>query len=153
MTGIKFGLLDKKYNVAINSGFSIRPWAMRVLEKESAELSYQYWERRMSFVLGIDKKINLINLNDKSALGILLGVKEMYTFGSYRGSLSNPEDKLIFVPGTGIFWSNDYFAININYEYLECDLYEVSPDRFNISFIFKFNRNKNNYFPKEIGEF
>ncbi|UCH14696.1 MAG: ankyrin repeat domain-containing protein [Bacteroidales bacterium] len=153
MTGMKFGLHDKKYNVAVNTGFSIRPWAIRVLEKESGELSYQYWERRISLILGMDKRFNIINPGGKSVFGILLGMNEMYTFGSYRGSLSNPEDKLIFVPRSGIFWSSDHFEIDFNYEYLDYGLYKVNPNRFNISFIFKINRKKNNYFPKDIGEF
>ena len=153
MTGINFGLHDKKYNIGIVTGLFIRPWAIRVLEEESAELSYQYWERRISFIVGLDKKFDVIKFNTRSILGISLGAKEIYTFGSYRGSLSKPADRLIFVPRAGIYWSNNNFALNINYEYLNYDLYDIRPDRFNISFIMKINRRKNNYFPKDIGEF
>jgi len=153
MTGINFGLHDKKFNADIVTGLYIRPWAIRVLEKESEELSYQYWERRMSFIVGLDKKFDIVKFNTGSILGISLGAKGLYTFGSYRGSLSKPENRLIFSPGAGIVWSNSYLAINVQYEYLDYDLYNVRPDRFNISFIFNFNRRKNNYFPINIGEF
>jgi len=153
MTGINFGLHDKKYNVDIVSGLYIRPWAIRVLEEVSEELSYQYWERRMSFIIGMEKKFDIVKFKTGSILGISLGVKELYTFGSYRGSLSRPDDRMIFVPGAGIFWSSNYFALNMQYEYLDYNLYKVRPDRFNISFIFKINRRKNNYFPIDVGEF
>jgi ankyrin repeat protein len=153
MTGINFGLHDKKYNADLLTGFYIRPWAIRVLEKESEELSYQYWERRMSFSIGLDKKFDVIKFNAGSVLGISLAAKELYTSGSYRGSLSKPEGRLIFVPGAGIYWNISYFEINMQYEYLNYDIFKVRPDRFNISFILKINRSKNNYFPVNIGEF
>jgi ankyrin repeat protein len=153
MTGINLGLHEKKYNVDLVAGFYLRPWAIRILENESEGLSYQYWERRMSFSIGLDKKFDIVKFNTGLIMGISLLAKELYTFGSYRGSLSKPEDRLMFVPGAGIYWSISYFEMNIQYEYSDYDLFNVRPDRFNISFIFKINRNKNNYFPINIGEF
>ncbi len=153
MTGINFGLHDKKYNVDVVSGFQVRPFAIRILEEESEELSYQYWERRMLFKMGLDKNFDIIKFDTWSSMGISLGAKEIYTFGSYRGSLSKPADRLIFVPEAGIFWSSNNFALNINYEYLNLDVYDIKSGRLNLSFIFKINRSKNNYFPKNIGEF
>jgi ankyrin repeat protein len=153
MTGIKFGLHDKKYNIDISSAFYLRPWAIRVLEKESEILSYQYWERRMSLIIGLDKKFDIVKFHTGSILGISLIAKELYTFGSYRGSSSKPDNRFIFVPGAGLYWSISYFEINMQYNYTDYDLYDVKSARFDISFIFKFNRMKNNYFPVNIGEF
>jgi ankyrin repeat protein len=153
MTGLEIGLQDKKYNISVNSGLVLRPWSIRVLEKETPELSYQYRERRTTLFLGLYKKINLVKLNNRFNTGILLGAKEAYTFGSYRGSLEKPGNKMILAPGTGIYWNNNFFEVNLIYEYLKYDLYKIKPGRINISVNFKINRNKNNYIPKEIKDF
>ncbi len=152
-TGINFGVRDKKYNIALTSGFSIRPFVMRILEKESETLSYQYWERRMAIFLVADKKFSIIKYKDSRNIGISVGAKELYTFGSYRGSSSKPDNSFIFAPGAGIFWEDNVFTININYGYSDFNLYKVNPNRLDLSLHIRINRSRNNYFPIEINEF
>lgn len=153
MAGVNMGLHDRKYNTVLNYGYTIRPWRKRVLEDVSETLSYQYWEIRMALFLSLDKKYNIIKFKDQSALGISVGAKELYTFGSYRGSISKPANKFIFAPKSGVFWENNYFTINVNYEYSNFNLYKVNPGRLNLSFVYRITRKKNNYFPKKTDEF
>jgi ankyrin repeat protein len=153
MTGIETGMLDKKYNIALKGGLLIRPWSMKVLEEETPELSYQYREKRTTLFLGIYKRINLVKSGYSFDTGIMLGAREAYTFGSYRGSLEKPDNKMMLAPGAGIYWSNDYFGVNLIYEYLDYDLYKINPGRIDISFIFKIGGKTKIYIPKFITEF
>jgi ankyrin repeat protein len=153
LAAINFGVRDKKYNISLFCGTAVRPRAMRILEQESENLAYQYWERRMAFFAGAEKKVSIIKLKDQLKLGINLVVNELFTFGSYRGSSNKPESRFLFVPETGIFWEDNLFTININYEYLDLDLYKVSPGRVDISFIIRINRRAHKYLPPEIDYF
>ena len=83
----------------------------------------------------------------------MLGAKEAYTFGSYRGSLEKPDSKMILAPGAGIYWSSKFFSIEIIYEYMDYDLYGIDPGRINISFSFKSVIKRKKYYPKEISDF
>jgi ankyrin repeat protein len=153
MTGIEIGMLDTKYNIDLKGGLAFRPWAMRILEKTTPELSYQYRERRTALFLGIYKRINLVKPNSRQNAGIMLGAKEVYTFGSYRGSLEKPGNKMILAPGGGIYWNNNFFGVNLMYEYLDYGLYKINPGRIDISFIFKIDSKTKIYMPKFITEF
>ena len=153
MTGIEMGMLDTKFNIALKSGLEFRPWSMRVLEKVTPELSYQYRERRTALFLGIYKRINLVKVNDRLSTGIVIGAKEVYTFGRYRGSLEKPDNKMILAPGGGIYWNNNFFGVNLMYEYIDYGFYKINPGRIDISFIFKIDRKTKIYMPKFITEF
>jgi ankyrin repeat protein len=153
MTGIEMGMLDTKFNIALKGGLAFRPWSMRVLEKVTPELSYQYRERRTALCLGIYKRINFVNINNRLGTGIMLGAKEVYTFGSYRGSLEKPDSKMILAPGGGIYWNSNSFGVNLMYEYLDYGLYKIGPGRIDISFIFNIGSKTKIYMPKFITEF
>jgi len=153
MTGIEMGVLDTKFNIALKGGLAFRPWSMRVLEKVTPELLYQYRERRTALFLGIYKRINLVKLNNRLSTGIMLGAKEVYTSGSYRGSLEKPDNKMILAPGGGIYWNNNFFGVNLMYEYLDYGLYKISPGRIDISFTFNIGSRTKRYLPKDITDF
>ncbi len=153
ITGINFGMRDEKYNISLMGGYAIRPFIMRILDKKTETLSYQYWERRMAFFIGAEKKFSIIKIKNNQSLGISVGAHELFTFGSYRGSSSMPDSKFIFAPKSGIFWEDNVLTIGLNYEYLDFDLYEVDPGRVDLSFIFRINRKTHDYFPNEIDYF
>jgi ankyrin repeat protein len=150
MTGFDVGLEDIKYNMGIEGGFYFRPAAIRIIEQESNNTFYQYWERRYYFYLGLDKKFQLINFNEYLSSGPVLGIKEIYTFGGYRGSNSNPESRFITAPKIGWYISNNVFTTSLSYEYINFDIPEMKSGRINLSFLFNFSLTKKSMQTKQI---
>jgi len=149
MNGIQGSILDDKYGVGFNGGFGFRPAANRVLMKESETVSYQYWERRYYFYLGLDKKFDFVSDNI-IASGPYLGVSEFFTFGGYRGSDVNPPKKFMIVPAIGWFYSNSVFKTWIGYQYTDYKAPEIKPGRFNVGISVNIGLTNKRLFTKRI---
>ncbi len=150
LTGAQFGISDRKYQLDIFAEYQFRPFAIPVLEKESDYVSYQYREKRGIYALGIDKKIRILGKRDDSNYGLFLGIKQCLTFGSYRGSTQRPDTRWLTIPRAGIYWNYRYLNSKLFYEYMKLDLYQINDGRFNFSFYFNINWQKNTYAPKYI---
>ncbi|MBN2764514.1 MAG: ankyrin repeat domain-containing protein, partial [Bacteroidales bacterium] len=141
---------EKKYNLNLLAGWGFRPSAIRVLEDESEFIQYQYWERRGNLFLSIDKSVFFAHGNNDFQAGVYGGLKGIYTFGSYRGTGIKPEDRILAAPGAGLCMEGRFYRITAGYEYLNLDLYTISPHRINFSLSFMWNRKKNNFNPDFI---
>ena len=150
MWGFNVGIADKKYNLEIFTDYRFRPSAIAVLDQKSEHVYYQYRERRGAYSLGLDKKIRFNRYGSFTNYGIFAGVKETLTFGSYRGSASNPDTRLLTVPRLGFYLNYFFFNTKFYYEYFKLDLPEISNGRFNFAMYFNINRIKNTYYPKNI---
>jgi ankyrin repeat protein len=148
-TGLDLNLQDIKYNTGIEAGFYFRPKAIRVLKQETEDMYFQFWERRYYFYLGLNKKFKLIQFNDMES-GPVLGLKEIYTFGGYRGSNANPENKFVTSPKIGWYLANKIYTTGISYEYINFDIPEMKNGRINISFLFNFSLTKKSLQSKQI---
>lgn len=149
MTGLDGSLQDIKYNTGIAAGFYFRPAAVRVLKQETDDIYFQYWERRYYFYLGLDKKFQLIEFNNMKS-GPVIGFKEIYTFGGYRGSNTHPENQFIMAPKLGWYMSNSIYTTSLSYEYMNFDIPEMKSGRINLSFLFNFSLTKKSFQTKQI---
>jgi hypothetical protein len=120
-----------------------------VLFEVSDILSYQYWERRYYFYLGIDKKFDFIRAHDFST-GPYLGINELFSFGGYRGSDTNPGNKFITSPFLGWYYSTDYLKTWIGYHFTDYKTPEIKPGRFNIGISLNISLLKNSLKNKKI---
>ncbi len=139
--GGNIGIQEAKYNTALYTGFDTRVWAKRILKEQQNNIYEQLWERRSMFYINIEKKIILKN-SYKSKQGIFLCAKEIYTYGNYYGSNEKVKNAFKTIPQLGLFWMNNDIALKINYEYIDFDIYKVSPHRINLSFTFFINIDK-----------
>lgn len=149
MNGFQGSIMDNKYGIGFTGGFGFRPLANRVLMPESDSISFQYWERRYYFSLGLDKKFDFISDNDKST-GPYLGVSEILTFGGYRGSDNNPPTKFITSPTIGWYYSSNTFRTWLGYQYLNYNTPEIKPGRINLGIAFNINLTKKSLTNKRI---
>lgn len=150
LTGIHFGISDRKYNIDLFAAYQFRPFALPVLIKENEFVSYQFREKRGAFSAGIDKKFNLIRTPGNSTFGIFAGINEILTFGSYRGSVKHPETHWLTAPRTGFYLNYYFMNASIYYEYMNLNLYRISNNRIIISFGFNIDRCKSGYKPKSV---
>ena len=127
MNGIFLGPMDSKYQIGINMGFMFRPVANRVLA-DISNVTYQFWERRYYFYLGLEKRFKIIE-NNKVQSGPYIGLNEIITFGGYRGSTLNPKVRLVTAPCIGWYINKPSWGIRVGYEYIDFKTPEISPGR------------------------
>jgi ankyrin repeat protein len=151
MGGFNIGTKEYKYNLDINGGIIFRPFATRVLIPDTGTAFYQYWERRNFVYLGIDKSIKLARHDSKTLWGLILGLNELYTFGTYRGTVLTAGNRFLLVPEGGFYYSFSGIQFSLIYQYMNFDRTGVSPGRINFSTRFilgsKTVFNKNSYRP------
>lgn len=131
MSGFEFGVYDYRYNFSITTGYQVRFLAKRVLVQIDEDLFYQYWENRSLFYLSANKMFSLWKPKENLNLGASVELKEVLTFGRYRATKEKPPKKFIFVPSAGVclrYKSANFF---IKYEYMDLDVYKISPGRLN----------------------
>jgi ankyrin repeat protein len=142
------GAIEKKYNLGLSLGWGFRPSAIRVLNNRNESISTQYWEKRRYLFLSLDKSVFLYHGKGDIQAGVYGGVKGIYTYGTYRGALTKPDDKLKFAPGLGFILEGRAVRYAVGYEYLNLDLYKFSPHHVNISLCIMLSRKKNNFVPE-----
>ncbi len=149
-TSVNFSLLDTKYKSAIKSGFIFRPAAIRTLTNPENDTLFQYWERRYYFYAGLQKRFAVIETDIYNHSGPFISAMAAYTFGGYRGSNTKPD--AIFVPSFQLGWyfMNDWVSVNMNYEYIDFKISNISPHRFNISLDFNINLASKKLIEKDI---
>ncbi len=144
---------EKKYNLNLSAGWGFRPSAIRVLVTENESVRTQYRERRGNLFLSLEKSVYFIHGSNGFQGGLYGGLKGIYTFGSYRGTGIKPDDRIIAAPGAGLSLDGRFLRITAGYEYLNLDLYRISPHRVNISVSFLWSSKKNNFKPQFISWF
>lgn len=138
LSGGSIGVIDFKYNTGFNFGYNTRYWPKRILVEFEENLYYQYWETRSLFYLNFEKKFSLMR-NYESRFGLLIGAKEIYTYGNISGSYRKVAKEYRFVPQFGLYWTYQMIGTKINYEYLDLDTYKISPHWVNISLVVMIN--------------
>lgn len=148
MLGGNLGINDVKYGLGVNFSFESRIKRKPILFDYN-NMKFQLREMRSLSSLSVSKKF-FIKPEANKQKGIIIGVKEAYTIGSYKGTSWDVENKFLTIPFIGVFTQNKDVGIRICYEYVDFDTYKVSPHRINIIFeglikSRRTNRNKNIY--------
>lgn len=141
LPGTNFSFIEKKYHLALETGFRMRPWRIRILDKFDDYKYYQFWERRFLLYTGIRQYRKLTNIGKNATLNIDYGINAAYVWGNYRGSGFKPNSKLMLIPNASIYHKYDFLETGIGYEYMEFDLLKKSPHTITIYVRFAF-RNK-----------
>ncbi|MFC2087104.1 ankyrin repeat domain-containing protein [Bacteroidota bacterium] len=140
------GLVDSKSKIEITTGFAFRHFPRRVLVDGSNNVKNQYWESRNYSFLELSRKFRFFELNEKN-YGIDIGVKEMFTWGKYRGTDRSPFVRYITSPKIGIYRQSKAFSLAVDYEYANFDVTGLSNHFININlhltaFLRRYNRAK-----------
>lgn len=139
MNSFNLGILDSRLNTGLSCGFSFRPVANIIHEEFYNNIIYQYWERRYYAYLGAEKRFPLISLSDNIVTGPFLGLKGLFTYGNYRGSINKAAEEFILAPFLGWNLNYKFLILNFNYEYLIHEFPETRPGRYNFSILFTIN--------------
>lgn len=148
--GIHTGFVEAKNKLELSAGFDARITSKKILEEQTLDFYYQYREKRSLVYLDLVKKMYFkLNLeNDR--LGFYIGIKEIYTFGKYRGLTQKVADKFITVPQAGLFLENVHGILKAGYERMDFETFGLSPHRIIISYAVYIDLQKNTIFKKEL---
>lgn len=138
MYGGYLGLQDIRTLISFKAGFNTRLWANRILLPISDNTFYQVWEKRWLMYYEEEKMFRL-NSNSSFQKGIFISLKEISTYGKYRGMSKNPVDAFTFSPSLGFVIYNNWAGFRFAYEYLKFDENDVkvfAPHRLNLSMYF-----------------
>ncbi|MCF8330897.1 MAG: ankyrin repeat domain-containing protein [Bacteroidales bacterium] len=137
--GTHLGFHEVKSNTNVTLGFSTRYFAKRVIEQQSSNLYYQYWERRYLIPLTIDKLFSF-SKKYQNKYALFAGIKGYYTWGRYRGVIQKPNDNFGISPRFGFYWkANRDFGMSLHYEYFDLNQETVSPHRVVLNLILHFS--------------
>lgn len=119
--GGKIGFIDKNLNAGLNLGFYRRLFPVRIYVISENNNFYQYWEKRSSIEMGINKFLHLANLSTGATIDLYASGKFLYSFGgNYPGSEKAAKSVTKIVPGFGIYWGKELFKFKLGYEF--CNL-------------------------------
>jgi len=148
LIGARIGLMEVNTKIILSIGYQSRVGHSTIFIMPEEDLVYQYWEKRHNFILGLEKNITLgiDGLNEK---GIYVGIKEIYSFGNYKGSTEKAKSLFITSPEAGIYLKSDIFTLKAGYQYLNTKVDYLSPHRINLSLILDFPiKSQNSYIEK-----
>ena len=144
IVGFNLGFSDKKYNLWTSLGYGFRPNYIRVLEQQDESDFYQYWEKRHMISLTAEKGFFLPASNSQFKAGVFGGVKEVLTFGGYRGSSESPEIRLVHSPRIGAVVEYKSVRVKLNYEFMNLRLKDYGSHWCGFTLEVLFNRKKGN---------
>jgi hypothetical protein len=135
------GIKDLRYKISLNIGFNTRLWPKRVLIPIDDNTFYQFWEKRSTLNLGIQKNIGL-PINSFYQQEISVCINEVYTYGKYNSAITKPKNKFLLAPEIGYTAFHQGLGTKISIEYLNLKIKDISPVRINVGFYFNIKRKK-----------
>ncbi len=102
---------------------------------------YQFWENRHFLALQVEKKFDVIALNQATS-GFYVSAKEMFTWGSWEATDRRPKAQFVLAPAAGWFIENYYVGFRLGLENYQFNSGEFSPWRIQFGLSF--------YLPKTI---
>lgn len=144
IVGLNLGFSDKKYNLWTSLGYGFRPNYIPVLEQQDESNYYQYWEKRHMVSFTAEKGIFLTASNSQFKAGVYGGIKEVLTFGGYRGSTGSPDVRLVHSPRIGAMVEFNSVRIKLNYEFMNLQLEDYGSHWCGFTLEYLFNRKKGN---------
>ena len=136
--GGSLGIHDIFTGCYLNFGYQARIGHTPVLVKEREHLFYQYYEKRHLLYFTLERKFKF-NPYSSSPKGLILGLRQVYNMGKYRGTTRKVHREWMTSPTAGLFLQKDFFCLILDYQYLDFGLEGLSPHRINLSFSFDFN--------------
>ena len=146
--GARIGINEATFNLKLSLAYLGRIGYTPVFTNTGEDIINQYWEKRHMLSLGLEKDI-MIQETGTNEKGFFLGIKEIYTFGSYKGSTLKAKSKFITSPEAGLYLRADFFTLKLSYQYCNLDVNYLSHNRINISLLFNINIHPNTYIYNE----
>lgn len=148
--GLNAGLHESVHNFTLNAGIDFRPGTKFIWIPQNDSVIFQYREKRYYYHFDIQKYFRLKKFNANDKLSTFVGIKEIYSWGNYRGSKMNPRSVYQTVPQIGLYFEHKNLGLKLNYEYLNLGIYHTSSSYLNLSMGISLLKHKKGLLPKQI---
>lgn len=147
--GGSIGVKDLRYKVGLHASYNGRTNPIAVLVKESEYYYTQYREKRSYILLGVSKDFDFYS-KESFHIGVSLHSDLATTWGSYKGSVQEPPSRMLFSPMAAIRLSAGIIDVQTGYRYIDFDVYDISPHRFELGIKLQFPLLKDIYAQKKV---
>ncbi len=141
-TGMSFGISESRYHLMADMEYAFRLKAVQVLDRQDANTSYQFWERRHFVTLTLGKGFLNQNFGSNVSARAYASVSQTLTFGGYKGSEKNPGLQTVFNPRIGCMFDLARFRLKFGYEWMNLDMKGYNENWFGISIEYLINRKR-----------
>jgi ankyrin repeat protein len=141
-TGARFLFREPYLNGGLVLGLDTKIWYTRVLQKQTDNIYYQYWNKGTIVYAGFFKDFALTDYAFKGNFSISTSVVGGYSFDNVlKGTLSVPKNMLLIIPSAGVKWTLGDLSLNLDLEYMKSDFYKTGPLwlRTGVSYTLHFN--------------
>jgi ankyrin repeat protein len=128
MQGICIGAKDNKYNIDIQVGYHFRVTDNSIIDKRFNEI-YQFWEKRNIWYVSLNKNFEWNFPENDRKLGINIGLKEQYSYGSYQKVKIDAISGYKTSPEIGVYAIQNIIQLGISYNYFDIGTKGISPHR------------------------
>lgn len=125
-TGFLLGIRETTGSVRIETGFDLRPWEKRILKPQQEEVYLQLWEKRYFSWISVQKEWSW---HESLYLSPFLGLKALYSWGSYQATGAVPAAEIKLVPQLGFSAGDAPLCIRLYAEYVDLDISWTFPVR------------------------
>ena len=128
MQGICIGAKDNKYNIDFQAGFHFRVADNSVIDDRLGS-KLQLWEKRSLWYLSLNKNFEWYFPENDRKLGFNIGIKEQYSYGSYRGTSIQAINAFKISPEIGVYTISNLIQLGLSYNYFDIGTKGISPHR------------------------
>ncbi len=126
------GLFESRFKLLLKLSFLVRTQAKKLMVQESENLSYQFFESRDVWSLGLYREFTLFNAPRGVKAGIMPGIEGAYSTAGYRGTGMEAPAGFSVIPAADIFVHYRGFSLFAGYNYWNTGQNDVSAHRFRI---------------------
>ncbi|MBN1338213.1 MAG: ankyrin repeat domain-containing protein [Bacteroidales bacterium] len=152
MPGIIMGLADPLYHASVRLGYMLRPWAKSAGIEKDPGCYYRFWEYRHVLTLDATKTWWLGSSGRGNRFGLSTALGAAYSFGTYRGSETRPDDLFRLLPQAGFCYCFSPVCIHLRYSRLNLKNDHIPDHWINVGIEIRFTGKKDRIRYKEMPE-
>lgn len=142
------GIYESISKTMVNIGYKYRPHSARIIEFRDNEF-YQFWEKRYSIYVSIQKMFELKKNYHKGNIGFTYGINGELTWRFLKGS-NNDKTIGVIAPNIGIYYQRDFFTLIGKWEITNYRSEGIGNNRFGLQFLINIPNTKNRVINKKI---
>jgi ankyrin repeat protein len=140
--GTSFSFREPYLNGGIIVGLDSKLWYTRVLDKQTENLFYQYWNKGSVIYTGLFKNFPLTDNAFKANFELSASLSAGYSFANdLRGTLYTPKNRFLAIPALSLKITKRDYSFSLGVEYSKSDFFRTGPVwiRFGGSYNFYFD--------------
>ncbi len=132
------GLYEARFRLFLRADFKLRLRDQRVRVPVSPGNTFQFFESRNAWSLGLHHEVILARMGRYGLLGVMPGASAAYTQASYRGTGMEPPGGFAVIPAADVFYHWRSFSLYAGYSYWDTRQQDVSPHRIRAGLAYRF---------------